>query len=412
MSASKVTKLTRALLVIAMMGGMSARAVAQPLAIDFNDPAGLLGIPGDCARSLVCKGAPLSFANSYREHGMLFTDGVNPPDPALGAHRANHYHLSYADRAIEYDFVQGKLTPGRRTAAGFVPLTNPENERRTLSPHEPGTVIQMIYDPNNDGVPDPFNLISLVVHAGKLNVGTKSSAGISVYNNLTAGFEWMLINARNLTRATLEVPTAFGSEGIFTVDHIVFEPVSSVTGRGAMRAMPAQATSSEGQATSAPVANVLRIALEPLLFETVELASPAFGSLVVEDARVERRGPALDRFDVTGTLQPGFGSNGVVDAANRTVVVTFGDFQETVPVGLLTCTAGSTNTTCDFSGPPGGITALHIETPPASSPGPARFTVHADGLDLSHIMAEPVPIAIQIGDHLGVTSQQVPGTSP
>jgi len=76
-------------------------------------------------------------------------------------------------------------------------------------------------------VPDPFDLISIVVSKGRINVGTKSPRGIEVYNNLTGGFEWFLIGANNLTRATIEWPTRFGPEARFTVDKIVFKPSSS-----------------------------------------------------------------------------------------------------------------------------------------------------------------------------------------
>jgi hypothetical protein len=413
MNTRSIASIRRALLFLAITAGTSAASTAQRVVIDFNDPAGLLAIPGDCARSAICPGAPLTFANSYREDGMLFTDGVTPPDPALRAARANHYHLGYEDPSISYEVVQGQLRAGRRTAAGFTPLTNPENENRTLGPHHPGVVIQMTYDPNNDGVPDPFNLISLVVHTGKLNVGTLSpNTGISVYNNLTGGFTWSLIDATNLTRATLEVPVTFGGEGIFSVDQIVFEPVSATPAPPLYPPYTIRVTRGAAEATPTTFANVQYVALDPVLFETVELAAPTFGSLAIEDARVERPGPAQDRFEIRGTLTPGASSDGVLDAATEEIVVTFGDFRELVPAGLLACVAGTGTTQCDFNGRPGGITAMHLELPLASAPGPVRFDVSAQGLDLSALAPEAVPLAVQIGSDLGVTTQAVSVSSP
>jgi hypothetical protein len=204
-----------ALFLITAIGGFSAgEAAAQRIVIDFNDSAGLLAIPGGDS-------ALFTFANFYREDGMIFTAGINSPGSVLAGKSHGHYHLSYEDENITGGFVQGKLTYGRQTSTGFVPVT-PENENRTLSPHLSDAVIQMIYDPNNDGVPDPFDLISLVVHTGTLNVGTKSTTGrICVYNDLTGGFEWGLTGdcATNLTLVTLE------ALDIFNVDRIIFAKV-------------------------------------------------------------------------------------------------------------------------------------------------------------------------------------------
>jgi hypothetical protein len=128
---------------------------------------------------------------------MVFTDGVNPPDPVLATGRQGHHHLNYHDKTITFGFrKERKFWPGRYDSSGknFTPLddvgtgtmNSPENQDRTLSIHQPGSVIQMTYDPEYDpstrGVPNPhpFNLISLVVHVGELNVGTKSpTTGIS-----------------------------------------------------------------------------------------------------------------------------------------------------------------------------------------------------------------------------------------
>jgi Ca2+-binding RTX toxin-like protein len=111
----------------------------------------------------------------------------------------------------------------------------------------------MTYDPNNDGRPDRFNLISLEVHSGKLNVGVKYADGqIAVYNNLTAGFRWFLIDANNLTRATFERPARFTEN--FIVDNVAFE---ATTGAG----LPAAALAPtddviEGETEHEPLAQV------------------------------------------------------------------------------------------------------------------------------------------------------------
>lgn len=397
-------RLGSALFLITIIGGFSAgEAAAQHIVVDFNDSVGLLAIPGDCSRAALCSGAPMTFANFYREKGMIFTDGVNPPDPALGGIRNNHYHLNYEDENITYGFVQGKLTPGRQTPGGFVPVANPENENRTLSPHEPGAVIQMIYDPNNDGVPDPFNLISLVVHRGKLNVGTKSATGrICVYNDLTGGFEWGLTGdcAINLTRATLEVPVAFGGEGIFTVDRIVFEPASSRIGTTTSPLVLTETNSiEEGKANPVELDNVLHDIRDPLLFELIDLAAPAFATLDIKKALVKLRGPAQDQFQMRGTIDLGAQSDGV-DVLNEAVIVTLAGFREYIPAGLFRCI----DRECDFNGTSGGITNMRI----AIAEDKLQFRVTAEGLDLSGIRrGKPVPFSLQIGDDLGVTQVRV-----
>ena len=86
-----------------------------------------------------------------------------------------------------------------------------------------GCTIQLTYDPNGDGVLDPFNLIQLTVFQGKLNIGLKYATGeIAVYNDMTAG-TWTL-NETNLVRVTLEYPADWPPDQNFTVDNIVFEP--------------------------------------------------------------------------------------------------------------------------------------------------------------------------------------------
>ena len=95
-----------------------------------------------------------------------------------------------------------------------------------LSPHSfpsinNACVIQLTYEP--EGKPAAFNLRTVTVLSGRLNVGVKSASGaISVYY-LTGPGLWSLPSADNLVRATLELPSeAAGAR--FYVDDIVFEP--------------------------------------------------------------------------------------------------------------------------------------------------------------------------------------------
>jgi hypothetical protein len=81
--------------------------------------AGLPAIPG------VYSGARFSFANFYKEKGMVFTDGVNPRDPALATGRQGHYHLNYQDKTITFGVrKEGKFWPGRYDSSGkiFTPV--------------------------------------------------------------------------------------------------------------------------------------------------------------------------------------------------------------------------------------------------------------------------------------------------
>jgi hypothetical protein len=199
---------------------------AQRTVIDFNDRCSLAALsyvaPGGqvvrAARGTFVPGKETPSSSAYREDGMIFLDGVHPPDPALGPIAQPEYHLMYENPIFNEPLNESEAR-----------LPHPENEPRVLAPHLPGAVIQLTYDPNNDGIPDRFNLISLDVLGGALNVGVLSRRlGVAVYNNLTAGFTWFLIDANNLTRATLELPVSFGGGHAsgFVVDNIVFEPVS------------------------------------------------------------------------------------------------------------------------------------------------------------------------------------------
>jgi len=74
----------------AIPAGMSALAIAgERITIGFNDPASLRAIPPPYS------GAPITFANFYTEQGMTFSDGVEPPDPALSPVLQYHYHLLF-----------------------------------------------------------------------------------------------------------------------------------------------------------------------------------------------------------------------------------------------------------------------------------------------------------------------------
>jgi len=257
----------------------------------------------------------------------------------------------------------------------------------------------MIYDPNNDGVPDPFNLISLVVYKGKLNVGINfSTEDIGVYNNLTGGFEWFLIGANNLTRATLEVPLDFDYEGMYTIDKIVFEP-SSPRILTTTSPQPQIETTNILEEETNPVEldNVLHDVRDSVLFELVNLAAPAFAALDIEKAGMKLRGPARDQFQVSGSLDLGAESDGV-DVLNEAVIVTFGMFREMIPVGLFRCSdAGKRK--CIFNDTSGGITNMRITI----AEDTLQFQVKAKGLHLSGISPDsPVPFSLQIGDDMGV----------
>lgn len=282
---------------------------------------------------------------------MVFTDGVHPPDPALfGYDLYNHYHLNYEDHSITYGFPNGKFAPVR----GLVPVSSPENENRTLSPHDLNTVIQLVYDPENKGEHRPFNLISLVVYKGSLNVGTRSVTGaISIYNNLTAGFQWNLIDANNLTRATLECcPTG---PAVSEVDNIVFEPASSTTALGSVRPLISTAINTGGDAITDGNATPIELDAvatkngEFAALELLEVTAPVFDALHVEKSEVKLRGPALDQFLVRGRLQLGAQSNSL-DVMSKTVILTFGSYREQIPAGLFSC---ADNSVCDFTGDSG-----------------------------------------------------------
>lgn len=181
---------------------------AIAITIDFNNNDSLKGTDDPRFRSFAAKS---TFANNYKEDGMIFRDGVVPPDPRLDTGRQTHYHLSY----------ENPLPPN---VSPLDPSVNPF-QPRVVSPHgSSGAVIQLTFEPA--GVPRPFNLTSIDVLSGSLNVGVRDASNkIAVYNNLTAGFTWNLLDAKNLTRATLET-----TGSIFIIDNIKFDPFGPQTG--------------------------------------------------------------------------------------------------------------------------------------------------------------------------------------
>ncbi len=393
------------------IAGFSINAAAQQMEIDFNDPEGLLGIPGVCSRTnSLCSGAPVEFANFYREKGMVFTDGVNPPDPALGPFRYGHYHLSYADPLVFLlaDLNTGRIEPFKLFFSPLpvlLPLTHPENEKRVLRPHLPGAVVQMIYDPNNDGVPHPFNLISLEIYKGKINVGTKSpTTGISVYNNLTAPNKYKLLGANNLLRATLELPVQFGVEGEFTVDKIIFEP-ASFGARSSAGSLPVTLAThtAEAVATPSPPSEIVNDAPASLLLELVDLATPVLDFLHIQKADVEISGPPHDEFHVNGIMHLVSASNGI-DVSGEPVIVTFGAFRQMIPAGQFSCNDEDDKRKCHFEGTIGGITSMDISSTATTKDRKAHFLITALDVNLSEVdLRKPVAFALQIKDDLGVT---------
>jgi hypothetical protein len=182
----------------------------EALVIGFDDPNSLSAIP-DGARFTLVDGRP-----GYEEKGMRFIEGVEPPDPALHPVSHGNFGLNFENEGLYQTFVTNPLT-----------ITQAIRQPRRLATHIPGHVIQMTYDPNHDGVLDPFNLKSIDVLGGKLNVGVCfgttlpcPASAIGVYNNLTAGFHWNLIDADSVIRVTLE------TIDIFVVDNIEFEPAT------------------------------------------------------------------------------------------------------------------------------------------------------------------------------------------
>ncbi|MEI7035593.1 hypothetical protein [Fulvimonas yonginensis] len=205
--------------------GWAGPATAQEILIGFDDPVGLSQIT-DAARSTFVVNQP------YKEDGMVFEINVNPPDPRLGPKLIDHFHLMY-----ERDIPVLSLTS----------LPHPENEPRFLATMLPGNVVQMTYHPDNTGTPQPFSIKRVRVLANAVNVGVETAQGdICVYNNLTAGYVWTLLDPQcstNLVRVTFETPKGVYN---FQIDDVVFEPYPPGTG-----AAPASASYTTSQTSHA-----------------------------------------------------------------------------------------------------------------------------------------------------------------
>jgi hypothetical protein len=221
--------------------------------VTFNDEQSLRNVY-DCAVSTFSNNGRFGRFFNYKEQGMIILDGVHPPDPALGGERFNHHHLMYENRVelvgdppreILTERVMNGLEPANLhdcfCLESIRPCPRPERPGavdpaelgRTLHPMGDQHVIQMTYDPDNDWDPvsgrgaNRFNLVSILVLEGALNLGVRGPFGIAVYNNLTAGdngTRWFLQPPHNLnlTRATIE---GIGQPR-YVVDDIVFTPSS------------------------------------------------------------------------------------------------------------------------------------------------------------------------------------------
>lgn len=375
--------------------GFQCGVSLAPIVIDFSDPAGLLAMPPPY------KAAPNTFANSYKEDGMIFLDRIDPPHPQLNWPRAGHYHLLYQDRTITFCvsktvFGPGRVNPDAPIQDRCVRITNPEQEDRFISPHGAGYVIQLTYDPDNDGQPNAFNLLGLDVNSGRLNVGTISATNrVCSYNDLTAGFRWGLTGncATNLTRATLEVPREFREP--FTVDNIVFEP--AVSSLAVLPANKATFEIKEGQTNSDGLDSVIADPRAPILRELADLVTPVFGVLEIENLQVEIRGPAQDKFNMQGTMSLAAGSDGIT--ADDEVLVTLGGFSESIPAELFKCAQDEAGETiCQFRGTIGGITKMSVRI----AGDKLTFRAEAEGVHLTGIRGnELVPVTVQIGNDFG-----------
>jgi len=239
--------------------------LAEGVTISFDDPQGLLNVYPNDPNNRAARG---TFANNYIENGMIFRSDVIPRDPRLGPPepptlRCGHYHLFYNEPGLEAS-----------------PPPNPENFPRSLGPgHQGGCIVQMTYEPNNDGIRHLFNLLEITVLRGKLNVGVEFADGsIGVFNDLTAGptgTTWLLIGGNNLQRATLEA--FFHPDHVFVIRDISFEPLSS----------PLRTTLS---ATSTPDPPVV----EARAFPLTVLPPLPFGSTPEELAIIESQAPGLE----------------------------------------------------------------------------------------------------------------------
>ena len=350
---------------------------ADEIVIDFDDPSAL-------AEGFESYQA--TFADDYVEDGMRFTYGVYPPNPLWQPSDHGHYHLIYEDDTVDITCNGRTFSEfGRCTPDGFVPVI-PENEPRFLTPMVPGDMIQLTYDPDIDGEPDPFDLVRLTVHQNRLNLWTESPiTGIRLYPDLRGGHTYLLRGADVLTRAILEYSIELpGGEG-FEVDDIVIKTAGA-------QVIPRELISFQ-------IINVLSGSPSPSLLDL--LHQVVFAVLSNEKAQVKLRGPGKDQFEVQGNLTPGAESDGF-DVPNEEVSVTFDGFSQTIPAGRFSCdTSGKL---CYYMGTSGGIKTLKI----AIVDDKLWFRAWAVGVDLTRIdLDNPVPFSLQIGDDLSMAGIRI-----
>jgi hypothetical protein len=201
--------------------GGAAKASADPSAdppsctIDFNDRASLQALDGDNNFMF----GKFTFARNYSQCGVTVIDGLNPPDPRLGGNKYEHYHLSFEDTRVV--FCGSPVGPGLLSNGVCQPL-DPTTLPRLIANHEQDQVIQLTFDADGDGVPDPFDVTQIDVIYGTLNVGVEFESGsLGVFNDLDAGVRgtrWSLLGAQRVVRVTLESNGhLFGADNIVTV---------------------------------------------------------------------------------------------------------------------------------------------------------------------------------------------------
>lgn len=230
----------------------------EPCVIDFNAEASLRSI-----RFGQVKAGSDTFVPKYSSQcSVTVISGVEPPDPRLGGSRPNHFHLSYENNfsyqlcsvgsgfnnklflgavvdGICQPFVDAATEPScnvpeapqslaRELNGVCVRVIDAAKEPRTVQPHSPNAVVQLTYDRDGNGTPDPFGLQGIDVLGDSLNVGIMFESGeIGVFNNLTAGVRWVLVGAERVVRATLECASVGGpcTSGIWKVDNIAIVPL-------------------------------------------------------------------------------------------------------------------------------------------------------------------------------------------
>jgi hypothetical protein len=180
--------------------------------ITFDDQAALASLPDRGASTFA------GFAgHNYTEHDVTFKDGVDPPDARLAHVSYNHYHLVYEDPTAFERMLDPSIPPSQRP--------DPVQQPRHLGSMGPDHDIQLTYDPNHDGVPDPFDLTGIAIVSGTMDVGIMYANGeIAVFNNLGPG-SYALADAHNIVRATLEGNGTVGVDSPYTVGSITIDNV-------------------------------------------------------------------------------------------------------------------------------------------------------------------------------------------